>query len=176
MQGCRSLGSRLAADLRQHVGRKQVVPDFSSIDLGADFVEAVQRGLDTCAAVLVVIGPKWLSVVNADGGRRVDADGDWVSYEVAESLRRPGVRVFPVLVDGAEMPLPRSYRVTVSCRSKSVRAVLNKRVSITSRCFISTSEARYRLVCDLDRKSTSINSPRALCCCSPFQVARSDPG
>jgi len=106
-QDSEQAASRLAADLRPRFGRKQVFQDFASIDPGADVVDTVQRGLDTCAAVLVVIGPRWLSVVNADGGRRIDADGDWVRYEVAESLRRPGVRVFPVLVDGAEMPLAR---------------------------------------------------------------------
>lgn len=93
-QDSEQAASRLAADLRQRFGRKQVFQGFASIDPGADVVDTVQRGLDTCAVVLVVIGPKWLSVVNADGGRRIDADGDWVRYEVAESLRRPGVRAF----------------------------------------------------------------------------------
>ena len=65
---------------------------------------AVQRGLDTCAAVLVVIGSKWLNVVDKKGRRRLDVPDDWVRHEVAESLRRPGVRVFPVLVGDADMP------------------------------------------------------------------------
>jgi hypothetical protein len=96
--------SRLADELRQHFAHEQVFQDFASIDPGADFVEAVQRGLDTCAAVVVVIGANWLSVVDRDGRRRIDVPEDWVRYEVGESLRRPGVRVFPVLVGGADMP------------------------------------------------------------------------
>ena len=94
---------RLAEDLRKHFPRDQVFQDIASIDPGADFVEALQQGLETCAAVLVVIGPRWLTVANRQGRRRLDLPDDWVRHEVAESLRRPAVRVFPVLLD-AEMP------------------------------------------------------------------------
>ena len=94
---------RLAEDLRKHFPRDQVFQDIASIDPGADFVEALQQGLDTCAAVLVVIGPKWLTVADRQDRRRLHLPEDWVRHEVAESLRRPGVRVFPVLLD-AEMP------------------------------------------------------------------------
>jgi len=96
--------SRLAEDLRRHFAREQVFQDFTSIDPGADFVKVLERGLEICAAVLVVIGPNWLSVVDDKGRRRLGLDDDWVRREVAESLRRPGVRVFPVLVGDARMP------------------------------------------------------------------------
>ncbi len=96
--------SRLAEDLRRHFAREQVFQDFTSIDPGADFVEVLERGLEICAAVLVVIGPNWLSVVDDKGRRRLGLADDWVRREVAESLRRPGVRVFPVLVGDARMP------------------------------------------------------------------------
>jgi formylglycine-generating enzyme required for sulfatase activity len=96
--------SRLAEDLRRHFAPAQVFQDFASIDPGADFLDAVQRGLDTCAAVVVVIGSKWLNVVDRKGRRRLDVPDDWVRHEVAESLRRPGVRVFPVLLDHTDMP------------------------------------------------------------------------
>jgi len=96
--------SRLAEDLRRHFAPAQVFQDFASIDPGADFVDAVQRGLDTCVAVVVVIGSKWLNVVDRKGRRRLDVPDDWVRHEVAESLRRPGVRLFPVLLDHADMP------------------------------------------------------------------------
>lgn len=96
--------SRLAEDLRRHFTREQVFQDFVSIDPGADFVEALERGLEICAALLVVIGPNWLGVVDDKGRRRLDLADDWVRREVAESLRRQGVRVFPVLLGDARMP------------------------------------------------------------------------
>jgi formylglycine-generating enzyme required for sulfatase activity len=94
---------RLAEELRKHFPRDQVFEDIASIDPGADFVDALQRGLNTCAAVLVVIGPSWVTVTDRQGRRRLDLPDDWVRHEVAESLRQPGVRVFPLLLD-AEMP------------------------------------------------------------------------
>ena len=94
---------RLAEELRQHFPRDQVFEDIASIDPGADFVDALRHGLNTCAAVLVVIGPNWVTVTDRQGRRRLDLPDDWVRYEVAESLRNPGVRVFPLLLD-AEMP------------------------------------------------------------------------
>ena len=95
---------RLADSLREHFAREQVFQDISSIDPGADFIEALQNALADCAAVLVVIGPRWLTVTDSDGQRRLDDPEDWVRQEIVEALGRPGLRVFPLLVDGAEMP------------------------------------------------------------------------
>ena len=88
---------------RQPTQHDQRGAPLIGIDPGADFVEALQQALDTCAAVLVVIGPRWLTVADRHGRRRLDLPDDWVRHEIAESLRRHGVRVFPVLLD-AEMP------------------------------------------------------------------------
>lgn len=96
--------ARIADDLRRYFGQPQVFQDFASIDPGADFVEAVDQGLNTCAAVLVVIGPDWLNAADKQGRRRLELPDDWVRHEVAESLKRSSVRVFPVLVGDAQMP------------------------------------------------------------------------
>jgi formylglycine-generating enzyme required for sulfatase activity len=95
---------RLAEDLRRHFAPEQVFQDFASIDPGADFIEAVQLGLDTCAAVLVMIGTGWLGAADRQGRRRLDLPDDLVRHEVVESLKHPDVRVFPVLVGDANMP------------------------------------------------------------------------
>jgi TIR domain-containing protein len=62
--------ARLAEDLGQHFSPAQIFHDIASIAPGADFVEALQHGLDGCAAVLVVIGPRWLGASDAEGRRR----------------------------------------------------------------------------------------------------------
>ena len=97
---------RLAADLRREFTLPdQIFEDINSIDPGAPFAYVLQRGLDTCAAVLVVIGPDWLSAKDPRGRARLQLPEDWVRREVAASLKRgDDVRVFPVLVDDAEMP------------------------------------------------------------------------
>jgi hypothetical protein len=94
---------RLVEDLREHFGAEQVFQDVTSIAPGAEFPDALHRALDTCAAMLVVIGPKWVDAKNSERRRRLDSEDDWVRQEVAESLRRPEVRVFPLLID-ASMP------------------------------------------------------------------------
>ena len=96
--------SRLVDELRKHFPPEQVFQDIASIDPGADFVEALEKGLSTAAVMLAVIGQRWLSATDKPGRRRLDMSGDFVRREIAESLRRPGVGVFPLLVNGAEMP------------------------------------------------------------------------
>jgi len=95
---------RLAADLRNEFAPQQVFLDIASIDPGADFVLTLKRGLADCAAVLVVIGPRWLAVTDDKGRRRLDSPDDWVRQEIAESLRRPGVQVLPIVLDSSAMP------------------------------------------------------------------------
>ncbi len=67
---------RLAADLRRVFSADQVFQDVASIDPGADFEDALRQGLQTCAAVLVVIGPQWLAAKDVRGGRRLDLADD----------------------------------------------------------------------------------------------------
>ena len=96
--------SRLVEELCKHFPSDQVFQDVASIDPGADFVESLDKALGTAAVMLAVIGPGWLSATDKQGRRRLDLPGDFVRQEIAESLRRPGVRVFPLLVNGAQMP------------------------------------------------------------------------
>ena len=105
---------RLVADLQPAFPDNQVFQDWTSIAPGEDFVVALERELGNCAAALVVIGPRWLSARDASGRRRLDDPDDWVCREIAQCLNRDGVRVFPLLVDGAQMPetaeLPEAIR------------------------------------------------------------------
>ena len=95
---------RLGDELRKHFPPEEIFQDIASIDPGAEFPKALSEALARAAATLIVIGPRWLSATDRQGRRRLDNASDFVRQEVVESLRRPGVRVFPVLVGGAEMP------------------------------------------------------------------------
>jgi formylglycine-generating enzyme required for sulfatase activity len=105
---------RLTDSLREYFAADRIFQDISSIAPGADFIEALQQALADCAVVLVVIGPKWLATTDRQGRRRLDDPEDWVRQEIIEALGRPDLRVFPLLVDGAEMPgvaeLPEAIR------------------------------------------------------------------
>ena len=95
---------RLADELRKHFAAEQVFQDIASIDPGADFPTVLEEALATAAVMLVVIGPRWLSATDKNGRKRLESPADFVHQEVAESLRSPAVRVFPLLVNGAAMP------------------------------------------------------------------------
>ena len=94
------------------------------IDPGADFRTVLDEALATAAAMLVVIGPQWLSVTDKQGRRRLEDPADFVRQEIAENLRSSSVRVFPLLVDGAEMPaeadLPESLNSPLKNSSNNV--------------------------------------------------------
>lgn len=80
-----------------------VFMDLDSIEAGADFAEAIESGVDGCAVLIALIGPKWLTITDEDGHRRLDDPDDYVRYEIRTALERC-VRVIPVLVDGARAP------------------------------------------------------------------------
>ena len=94
----------LHEDLLQAFPGMEVFRDLESIAAGEDFVDAIERELDRCNVVLVLVGPHWLSMTDAQGKRRLDNPNDPVRMEIARALTRRGVRVIPVLVGGAVMP------------------------------------------------------------------------
>jgi hypothetical protein len=77
--------------------------DLDSIEAGADFADAIKSGVDACVVLIALIGAKWLTITDEDGRRRLDDPDDYVRYEIRTALER-GVRVIPVLADGAKAP------------------------------------------------------------------------
>jgi hypothetical protein len=94
---------RLADYLSQRFGRDRVFLDVDAINPGTDFVQVLHTSLEQTAAVLIVIGPRWVTVTAGDGTRRLDSAADFVRLEVEAALGRT-IPVVPVLVQGARMP------------------------------------------------------------------------
>lgn len=88
--------------LANHFGHGRIFKDLESIPPGDDFAAAIGEALETCAVLLVVIGPLWLEAAGP-AGRRLDDPDDFVRLEIEAALARQ-VRIIPVLVDGAKMP------------------------------------------------------------------------
>ena len=106
-----SLRSALAA----RFGEASVFMDVTAISPGQEWPREIQEAILGCSAMLVIIGPYWLTVPDAaSGSRRLDDPEDWVRREVEAGLARPEVAVIPVLVEGATIPdhddLPPSLR------------------------------------------------------------------
>ena len=95
---------RLYDTISEHVGKDRVFMDLDKIPGGVDFVVAMKRAIDSAQAMIVVIGPRWLTIALRNGRPRIQDPSDFVHQELALGLQR-GIRIFPVLVGGATMPL-----------------------------------------------------------------------
>lgn len=93
---------RLHESLSRHFGRAQIFRDVDTLQPGTDFGEVISEALESCGALVVIIGREWL--VDTSGRRRLDDPADWVRIEVAAGLERDDVVVVPVLVEDAAMP------------------------------------------------------------------------
>ena len=96
---------RLYDHLVQHFDPQDIFMDVSSIEPGADFVQALEDAVATCDVFIAMIGPTWLTAIDDDGERRIDQWNDFVRIEIASALRQKKL-VIPVLVGRAKMPTP----------------------------------------------------------------------
>jgi TIR domain len=97
------LAGRLSDLLAYRFGEGQVFIDVDAIEPGVDFADEITRAVATCRVLLAVIGPNWLSATDERGRRRLDDPDDIVRLEIQAALDR-GVRVIPIMVEGAVMP------------------------------------------------------------------------
>lgn len=89
--------------LRAYYGPESVFMDIDSIEFGEDFRERIHHALRQTDYLLVLIGPRWLGPT---GDRnRINEENDPVRMEVERALEI-GLRVVPILLDGAPMPTP----------------------------------------------------------------------
>ena len=95
---------RLFDRLKRWYPKNELFFDVSTIDWGADFPEKIDRAIRSAKAVLVIIGPGWLKVLNERAGSK---KVDFVRRELKIAIQRRlenEVEIFPILVGGAEMP------------------------------------------------------------------------
>jgi hypothetical protein len=117
---------RLYDNLKLRFGDGNVFMDVDAIPAGVDFVAAIETAVARCDVLLAVIGTRWLTATDANGRRRLSRQGDFVRLELSAALKR-GVRIIPVLVQGATMPraddLPRPLRRLAVLNAVSLRHV-----------------------------------------------------
>jgi len=120
-----TMTGRIYDKLETVFGSNKVFRDIDDIAAGQDFRVKLANEIDNCDILLVIIGPKWESITDANGKRRLDDENDFVRLEVEAGLKRSDKIVIPVLVDNAPMPNPASlpesmrelcYRNAISIR------------------------------------------------------------
>jgi hypothetical protein len=92
-------------DKLENLGLDSVFMDVDEIPLGINFVKVLAEEVASSEAMLVVIGPNWLSAVDEAGRPRLENPNDFVRVELQAALER-GIPTIPILVDGAAMPRP----------------------------------------------------------------------
>jgi hypothetical protein len=95
---------RLFDNLSERFSRERVFMDIETLEPGMDFVAGIDHAIASCGAVIAMIGPNWTKAQDSEGRRRLDDPNDFIRLEITAALTR-GVRVIPVLVHKASMPL-----------------------------------------------------------------------
>src|SRR5215470_17076404 len=94
--------ARLHLELSRRLGESMVFLDRESVPTGSAVAGPLLGRLRRCKVLLAVLGPDWLGV-DASGRRHIDHPDDRVRRELVEAFAA-GLRVIPVLTDGATMP------------------------------------------------------------------------
>jgi hypothetical protein len=84
-------------------GKDKVFFDIATLQPGVEYKEVIEQWMAQVDVILILIGPRWLTITDDTGQRRLDDPKDLVRIEVAAALKRD-VPVVPVLVGGAAMP------------------------------------------------------------------------
>lgn len=94
---------RLVDHLQEIYGEDSVFLDVETLEAGLDFIQAIEKALNSCKVLIAMIGPHWLNIQDAEGNQRIFNEGDFIRIEISAALKRD-IRVIPVLVNGAVMP------------------------------------------------------------------------
>ena len=102
-----------------------VFRDIESISAGEDYTEVLNSETNGCDVMLVIIGPEWARITDAQGNKRLDDPADWTRIEIETGLKRE-IPVIPVLVMGAHMPSPKDLPDSLSELTKRNKVDVRK--------------------------------------------------
>src|SRR4029453_16262313 len=95
----------LIPQLRQRFGARRIFKDTDNIAPGQDFLNVIQRELETCAVLVAVIGRDWLTVQDPRlKCRRLGGENDFPRPEGGTALKGQPILVIPALGGPATMP------------------------------------------------------------------------
>jgi hypothetical protein len=122
-EDAQELANYLHSELSTAFGADRVFLDRRDRQPGFDFRIRLRAELETSAAMIVLIGPKWNPLLEPQGQlRRIDLKHDHVRHEIRTGLQS-GIPVIPVLFRKVEMPKPEELPEEVrelAFREKSV--------------------------------------------------------
>lgn len=132
--------------LERRLPNHELFLDIHRIDYGSDFRQEIGEWVESCDAVIVVIGRGWAEKADLAGARRLDDGNDLVRIEIETALRRePHIPVIPVVLPSAALP-----------PANQIPATLHP---LLRRNALETTHGRFRQYCEelaqsLDRQLT----------------------
>jgi hypothetical protein len=112
----------LDTKLSEEFGSEAVFLASKSIPLGATWEQAMFRAIEDSAAVLVIMGHRWVNATD-EGGRRLDDPEDFVRREILYAFEL-GKQVIPIRLGIPRVPvedLPEELRRLHACQDIEVR-------------------------------------------------------
>lgn len=94
---------RIGDHLARRFGDQSVFRDVDVLEAGVDYAHRIMNAIPTSDAVLVIIGPNWVSA-----HRRLFDEADVLRQELEHAVRLR-VPLVPVLIDKAMMPEERDW-------------------------------------------------------------------
>ena len=85
------------------IGKQNLFYDVEAIQLGDNFADIIEERVNSCDVLIAIIGPKWLTISDDQGRRRIGLPDDYVHHEIATALSNK-IRTIPVVVSGAKIP------------------------------------------------------------------------
>lgn len=99
-----SIAGRIYEKLRHKFSNDVVFMDIHSIEFGAKYRNKITNTLKQTAVLLVIIGPKWLTLQDEKSGRRrLDNVDDLVRFEI-ETAIKDSIAIIPICIERAEIP------------------------------------------------------------------------
>jgi hypothetical protein len=109
----RADAGRIYDRLAGRFGHDHVFRDIDDIEPGQNFVRVLERTLDSCNVLIVLIGSRWLEPVKDGSPGRLAEPADFVRLEVEKALER-AIPTIPELVGDAEMPTAHQLPTTIA--------------------------------------------------------------
>ena len=127
----RVIAGRLYEALKAAFPKKKIFFDVDIPEPGNEIIAKIVRELQSSQVVIALIGPQW------NANNRLDSAHDFVRRELKSALdlrRQDGLKILPVLVDGAKIPseqlphdLDRNRRAGISRNHSRRRRRQNRR-------------------------------------------------
>lgn len=148
-------------ELVEQFGADRVFLDSRSIPVGADFEVELLGRLHASSVLVVVMGRCWLTLTNEAGERLIDDHRDWVRREIAEALAR-GMRVVPILLDGAKLPSGDELPHDIASLSRRQYVPLRNRYTTEDLAFLAKRITEAESAAAADRTRKAVRIPRQL--------------